>query len=590
MGWLLNGSALVIVIFFSASSAYGNLAPNDLRNHTAVAAVDANLLVGQADSQIAAEIESLMTKGKYDKSIRSEFSPAILKLFRHAYAKRVFEPIWTPQGVSALINYSDDMFAHGIASKDIFKNDLSKLYDTRFNHSSPEKRAKADIKLSKAFFRAASAISGGLSDDGGVEKSRTSGPSTFVLTDALTRSGQGAIDVELAALEPAHAQYKALKKQLAYYRALLDQGGWLAIKDGDAIEQGDTDPRVTLLRNRLAKEGYIQPFSEAPDLRGLELSENKVNKAADLMDEGLTNALKDFQRRHGLEADGVLGGNTLEALNESPESKIDRIADTMYRWRIQGDMGERYIWANIPSYTAEGWTGATREISQKTIVGKERFATPEFSDRVEYVVANPKWFVPISITRRQKLPKMRKDPNYADRHNYTITDRKTGEMVDPLAVDWTEKGVAKKYRFVQGPGEGNALGEMKIIFPNQYSVYLHGTPGKHLFDRAQRAFSSGCVRLEDPVAMAKWIAKEDENVSRSDIAEAMEEGDREKFLLDEKLPVHITYFTVTANDDGNLNFWRDIYDRDDGISYVKRYAKPVQRLADMPSIQPNSSN
>lgn len=583
MGQLLRGSSLSLILLFSASATYGNLAPNDLRNHTAINDINSELLISQAEGEVAAEIERLMVKGRYDKSIKSEFSPAILKLFRHTYAKRIFKPVWTPQGVDALMAYSDDMFAHGIASKDIFKNNLSKLYDTRFNHPSAEKRAKADIKLSKAFFRAASAISGGLSDEGGVKTSKISGPLTYILADALTRSGQGAIDTELSALEPVHPQYKSLKKQLSSYRTLLEQGGWLAIRDGDAIELGDRDARVPLLRARLAKEGYHSYVAS---------SQNEENAATDInvMDVGLTEALKGFQKRHGLEADGVVGGNTLEALNESPESKIDRIADTMYRWRIQGNMGKRYIWANIPSYTAEGWNEATREIRMKTIVGKVRFATPEFSDRVEYVVANPKWFVPISITRRQKLPKMRKDPTYAERYNYTVSDRKTGEIIDPLTVDWTEKGVARKYRFVQGPGDGNALGEMKIIFPNQYSIYLHGTPGKHLFDRAERAFSSGCVRLEDPVAMAKWIAKGDDGVSRAEIAKAVEEGEREKFLLDEKLPVHITYFTVTANDDGSLNFWRDIYDRDDGISYVKKYAKPVKRMAKLPAIEKAAVN
>jgi murein L,D-transpeptidase YcbB/YkuD len=248
----------------------------------------------------------------------------------------------------------------------------------------------------------------------------------------------------------------------------------------------------------------------------------------------------------------------------------------MNGWRHMKAIDGRYVWANIPSYTAEGWASGKREISMKTIVGSASRKTPVFSDEIEYAVANPKWYAPVSIVRRDKLPKLQEDPSYAARNGYSIYDRATGTQVSAETVNWSDPSSATDYQFVQASGAGNALGELKIIFPNKDAIYLHGTPGKYLFDRAERAFSSGCVRLEDPASMARWISGGDATDVAAELDQALKSGQLKRVPFNTKTPVHITYMTVTSGDDGKLSFWRDIYHREKATEQATDVARPYE--------------
>lgn len=382
---------------------------------------------------------------------------------------------------------------------------------------------------------------------------------------------------DAAVSEPQHPQYQALKADHALYSRIVEDGGWKAIPNGDSFELNDQDPRIPALRERLAVEGYVS----APDLGGIIADIAEMTKTSELQGDALTaeirahaekriitydtnlsDALKDFQRHHGLEVDGIFGPNTLDALNESALSKRNRIASVMQIWRDYGDMGERYVWANIPSYTVEGWADNSSQISMKSIVGLRSRQTPVFSDEIEYIVTNPRWYAPVSIVRRDKLPKLQKDPSYAARNGYRIYNRASGKRVQAENVNWHAASSAADYQFVQNSGLNNALGELKIIFPNKNAIYLHGTPGKSLFERPQRAFSSGCIRLEDPVAMAKWLAETDNEIDPVALQEAVDSRVLKRIEFTEHTPVHITYMTVTRGDDGKAFFWRDVYHRD----------------------------
>lgn len=567
-----------------ATASAQHIAPVD---SAPVAALSAEEAMGSTlSSPEANALQTLVTDDWLEKELSAETESGVLITVRATYAQNVFEPIWTRKGAKSLKRARADLFSYGIVASDTSADLLEDMIDQRFEGETAEARAQADLRLTAAWIRMASAVSGGLSDNGEAARSKTDEPSESMVQKNLTDAAKGDANDILSEMEPTHPQYVRLKKELKHYRELKAEGGWLAIPTGDAVEPGETDARIPALRERLEREGYLEPESWTDALLqtiGLEDGVPDLSEATDktedasvdpemVFDADLEESLKAFQRHHGLEDDGILGDKTVAALNESVESKIDRIADTMNRWRHYDDLGQKYIWANIPSFMVEGWNNGRMEISMKAIVGMPTRETPVFSDQVEYAVANPKWYAPVSIVKKDKLSKLTKDPSYATRKNFTVIDRTTGEQVSAASVDWTNPASAENYQLIQGPGASNALGDMKIIFPNQYSVYLHGTPGKSLFDKAQRTFSSGCIRLENPEEMAGWIAEDDPVVSKKDVEEALEGTKPERIDFTNETQIHITYMTVTVGEDGTPYFWRDVYNEEGGLMMVDKYA------------------
>ena len=375
------------------------------------------------------------------------------------------------------------------------------------------------------------------------------------------------------------AQVNNLRKSRVVYQNYVDAGGWNALRGGDKIEPGNDDPRIPAMRERLKAEGYYT------DLQGYVhvAASMHLPGAKTIYDDTLAGSVKSFQARHGLADDGVVGPATLNALNESAPSKLARIDRTLAAWDGYKDLGDTHIWANIPSFKVQAWNNDVMDIEMKTIVGTRYTSTPAFSDEIEYMVANPKWFLPTSLFVRQKLKKLQADPSYAAKYNYRIYNRASGAELDPHNVNWFEPGISSKIQMVQDAGPTNALGNVKIIFPNDDAVYLHGTPDTHLFAKSNRALSSGCVRLEDPEKMAQWIANIDERVSSEEFKTTLDSKTRKHFPLAQHIPVHITYMTVTADPSGQVSFWQDIYGQDEApivaSNVYEDYAAPYQSAA-----------
>lgn len=273
----------------------------------------------------------------------------------------------------------------------------------------------------------------------------------------------------------------------------------------------------------------------------------------------LWNAVKRFQNRHGLEVDGVVGPQTLSMLNTSHDDQKDRIILAMERWRwLPKNLGHRYIIVNIPHFQLTAYEKDKKVLEMKIIVGRQYRKTPTFFSEVYEIRFNPAWHVPQGIFRKDKLPKILEDPSYVTRKGFKVYDAFTGTPRDPYSVDWEQDDI----RLVQPPGNQNALGKIRFTLKTTNDVYLHGTPDHQLFNKTQRAFSSGCIRVEDPVKLATYMFNDDDAWSSEKISQETSKTTTRNVPLKSAVPLYVLYMTVWVDDKGTPYFLNDLYGRD----------------------------
>jgi murein L,D-transpeptidase YcbB/YkuD len=289
-----------------------------------------------------------------------------------------------------------------------------------------------------------------------------------------------------------------------------------------------------------------------------------------VFDTALEEAVKRFQQRHNLTPDGAVGKQTLAAMNVPVETRIDQIVINMerYRWLKRTLMGDRLVAVNIAGFEAVAGKPGKFDVTMPVIVGKTYHETPVFSDTIKYVVFNPYWNLTPSIARNETLPKLKKDSHYLKKHNMRIFKGwgPDAPELDATKIDWSKvsKKDMNRYRVRQDPGPDNALGTLKLVFPNKYNVYLHDTPAHGLFKKEQRAFSHGCIRMDRPAEMAAWVlGGEEKGWSLARVNEIIASRKRQVVVLDQPVPVYILYRTAFVNpEDHTLYFYEDIYGRD----------------------------
>jgi murein L,D-transpeptidase YcbB/YkuD len=334
-------------------------------------------------------------------------------------------------------------------------------------------------------------------------------------------------------------------------RAEVESGARPDFAPGPKLKPGDRGPRVKALREYMKAVGDLQPPRD---------------DGADLFDSELEHAVKNFQQRHGLEADGVVGPSTMAAMAVSPEYRLRQVRANLERWRwITSDLGDRYILINIADFTLHLIEGETEVLSMPAIVGRTYRRTPEFSARMTYLEINPYWNVPPRLAREDILPKIKGDPGYLRAQGIRVL-RGWGAgspEVDPDSVDWAGLDADQlTYKFRQDPGPLNALGQVKFVFPNKFDVYLHDTPAKDLFKKPVRNFSSGCIRIEGPLDLALYLLKDDPAWDETRLLEAMQTGLTRIVSLKNPLNVHVLYWTAWMDGENRLHFREDIYKRD----------------------------
>ncbi|SCZ03031.1 L,D-transpeptidase family protein [Microvirga guangxiensis] len=393
--------------------------------------------------------------------------------------------------------------------------------------ASPAQWAEADLKLSASVIRYARDARGGR-----IEPSRLSALATPTL--AIPEAGEVLKKVAfakdanaaLASYNPPHAGYRALKERLAELRAKHPSQPSVRVPKGPTLRVGMKDPRVPLIRARF----------------------NLKDEDHSVYDERLASAVAAFQKEKGLPTNGVLTAQTVAALSgPSLAQREAELIANMERWRwLPEDLGERHIMVNVPEFRLQLLDGGKVAHETRVIVGKEQSQTPIFSEDMKYLVVNPSWTIPPSIMKKEILPALANDPDYAAKKGYKIIRRGNSISVQ------------------QPPGERNALGFVKFMFPNHHAVYLHDTPNRKLFSAAKRAFSHGCVRVDKPFELAEVIMGEDSKWNEKRLRSLIGKGER-TVHLPKPLPVHLAYFTLSVDEKGSLKSFPDLYGLDQKV-------------------------
>ena len=462
-------------------------------------------------------------------------------LMRDFYGARRFEPAWTePEDVDDLIAGIENSAHDGLTPEDFHYAAVMRL-------RSPEgldaaQVASRDILFTDALVRLGYQLYYGKVNPSSFDANwNFDGPlferdPAVVLAETLRTH---TIPAVLETLRPQMPGYKKLRRALARERATVGQP-FVRVPDGATLRKGDTGAAVVALRARL----------------GLAVGTD--------FDGALDAAVREFQTANRLTVDGLVGRRTRAALNVGPAQRIDTLRVNLERGRWFRDLRQSgtFIALNIAGFRVYLVEGGTIAWETRAIVGKTYHKTPLFTADLQYIVFNPTWTPTARIVRNEMLPKIRMDPDYLTTRNFAVYDG-SGGLIDPHRADWSSHD---QYRIVQRPGPENALGRVKFIFPNRHSVYLHDTPSRNLFDQSTRAFSHGCIRIQNPIDLAERLLADQPAWQGDAIDAVLNSGESKTVYLTDPLPVYLLYWTANPLREGEaIEYLPDVYDRDGTI-------------------------
>ncbi len=376
---------------------------------------------------------------------------------------------------------------------------------------------------------------------------------------------QAAVRPVLERMRPRNPGYSRLRRALRAYEDIQQQGGWPTTPAGPLMKKGERSERVAALRKRLSVTDELENPGQA-DPR--------------LFDASLEEALRRFQLRHGLEADGIVGPATLAALNIGVAERLATIRINLERWRwLPLDFGSRYILVNIADYAMDVVEENGVVMSMRVIVGRDYRKTPVFSGSLTYMEVNPLWHIPPKIAREDILPKVRRNPNYLGEQKIRVFRgwSKDAPEIPPQEINWSRMRPSQfSFKLRQDPGPLNALGRIKFMLPNKFDVYLHDTPSRELFGKNRRDFSSGCIRIEKPVELADFLMLPSPGWQHERLLRLLETGQTTVLSLPRPIPVHLLYWTAWVTEDGVIHFREDLYGRDGPVGRALLEPPPVQ--------------
>lgn len=542
---------ILIAMLMAGVAFAGTAVPSLAQQATVEKAALTRVVIAPPRTDLARIIKAGLQQAYYaaDKSTRAYQQAQKLYFF---YGERGFEPLWLTTAADGTVTFSPnadkiiEVFKNaaleGFRPSDYLTADL----DPAAAGTDPTKLAALETAFSEAAVKYAQDAYGGRITPTAVNVLLTITPKRINEADMLLKLAAADDPGKLLLdLDPPHKEFGLLKAALA---KMIDSDGIHAqqviVPDGVTLKLGMKDERVPTLRDRLAVA--------AP-----EIPEGATNATVDTTyDKALSDAVKAFQEGLGLTADGVLGPATVAALNGGTAVSKDDIVANMERWRWEpNDFGEFHVEVNIPEFTVWIMQDGKPVHSTRVVVGRPTNMTPVFSDEIENIVVNPYWNVPPSIAVNEIKPHLIANPNYLDGQNMEMLAG--GKVINASAIDWTTANI-NNYHIRQKPGGSNALGQIKFLFPNEHDVYLHDTPSKSLFARSYRAYSHGCVRVQNPMDFAGALLATNTQYTEASLKGMF--GDKERWVsLKSHIPVHLMYFTLRVDDDGTIRSYGDVY-------------------------------
>ena len=466
------------------------------------------------------------------------------------YRETGYAPVWTGQSVAekarltALLKAIQHADEHGLPTS---AYDTTELMAMMRHISSPRAQGRVEVELTNLFLTYAHQIQTGILEPSSIDKLMTRDPHrrdpVELLTGFLAADNP---DAYMHSLIPSSDEYARLMHKKFEIERLIERGGWGPQVQASALKPGEQGASVVQLRNRLIAMGYLG------------------RSATMTYDAEIQKAVQAFQENMGLNADGVAGPATIEAINVPATERLKSIVVAMERERwLSIDRKNRYIWVNLTDFTARIVDGGEITFETRSVIGATSYdrRTPEFSDVMEHMVINPSWYVPKSITRNEYLPAMIESQGAAASHLQIIDG--AGRVVPRETINWEAVSTGYfPFDLKQPPSGGNALGLVKFMFPNKHNIYLHDTPSKSLFAREVRAFSHGCIRLQDPFDFAYALLAEQEEDPVDFFQSILRTGRETTVMLEHPVPVHLVYRTAFSDLRGHMGYRADIYGRD----------------------------
>jgi murein L,D-transpeptidase YcbB/YkuD len=506
---------------------------------------------GQAPAEIAKSIRSRLESLHGAGAAINEEPLLEAKALSRFYEARKASPAWEGKDAEQIVRSIHAIENDGLTPADYHLSAIERLIGEREKAPSPALEADLDILLTDAVAGMVDHVRYGKVRPASLDSTwnvdpREGAPPLEQELDRIAAAGSAADAIE--AEKPRHFIYRGLVEALARLREVSAKGGWAAVPPGKSIKPAAADARIPAVHARLLATGELPPEAQTKSSH---------------YDAELVKAVELFQARHRLDPNGVIDKDVIDAMNVSAASRLDQIRVNLERARwVIGGLSDDFLLVNLPAFKTYLIRGGKNVWEGRTQIGDEAKQTPTFRADMRTIVLNPDWSVPSTILAEEVLPGMQKSRDYLAKKKLVVVD-KDNQEVDPGSIDWNDATPENfSYTLRQPPGVDNALGRVKFLFPNPYSIYLHDTPSRTLFDSERRTFSHGCIRLERPLELAEILLSGQDGWTKEKIDQVIEGGTTENVALEHPLPVLIVYWTVSVGAAGEIRYTQDFYDLD----------------------------